>query len=362
MTSLERSIGQMFFIGIPGPDVDALTHDLLTEVSPGGVCLFARNIREGSETRLLLDKLRTILPAEPLLSIDQEGGLVDRLRRILRPMPAPSRLASAEDAKRLGEIIGEALAILGFNMDFAPVIDVVNESRSGFSNGLRARNFGNSAQAASDLASAFIDGLLSYGMLNCLKHFPGLGAANVDSHDELPAIQISEAELHSVDLFPYQALLGRQQIDSIMVAHATYPLTTLQERDQNGKLVPSSLSKSFITGLLRGQLGYDGLVITDDLEMGAILRNYGIAEACRSAIEAGADMLAICADAEQIRQGYSAVVDAVRSGQISRQRIDESVVRIERLRQRLSKPAVFSSARLDELSSEIEALSERSSH
>src|SRR5204862_7589865 len=125
-----------FFIGIGGPELDAATKRLLDEVSPGGVCLFARNIRDASQTRDLLDNLREYLPATPFLSVDQEGGVVDRLRRIMTPMPAAKKLRTPDDASELGSIIGETLRILGFNLDFAPVVDVVDEERSKYQNGL----------------------------------------------------------------------------------------------------------------------------------------------------------------------------------------------------------------------------------
>ena len=125
--SLSQKIGQLFFIGIAGPEIDAETEDLLAEISPGGVCLFSRNIRDPLQTRELLDDIRQFLPVIPLLSIDQEGGLVDRLRRVITPMPAAAKLTSTAEAETLGALVGETLSILGFNMDFAPVVDVMTE-------------------------------------------------------------------------------------------------------------------------------------------------------------------------------------------------------------------------------------------
>ena len=139
--SIEQKIGQLFFIGIAGPVIDQPTRELLSEISPGGVCLFARNIKELSQTRNLLDDLRSVLPVTPFLSIDQEGGLVDRLRRVMTPMPAASKITSEIDAAHLAEIIGETLRILGFNMDFAPVVDVIDDDRSKYNNGLTSLTF-----------------------------------------------------------------------------------------------------------------------------------------------------------------------------------------------------------------------------
>ncbi|MEO7538653.1 MAG: glycoside hydrolase family 3 N-terminal domain-containing protein [Pyrinomonadaceae bacterium] len=356
--SLEQKIGQLFFIGIPGPVADAETRDLLYEISAGGVCLFSRNIRERTQTRELLNDIRELLLA-PLLSVDQEGGLVDRLRRIMTPMPAAGSIRNAAEAAKLGVLISETLRILGFNMDFAPVVDVIDPERAIFFNGLLSRGFGSSAEEATQFGGDFMRALQSGGIIGCLKHFPGLGAARVDSHEELPTVDISNTELMSVDLSPYRELIARGDVHAVMAAHASFPNLNLQETDRNGKLLPSSLSYSFITTLLRGELALRGLVITDDLEMGAIINNYGIGEACKMAINAGADMLAICAEPANIRGGFQAVVNAVKAGEISPERVDESLERIAGVKGKLSLPLNFDNARLDALSDEIARFTEQ---
>lgn len=356
--TLEQKIGQLFFIGIGGPDLDTVTGQLLDKISPGGICLFARNIREAQQTRDLLDAINERSAVLPFLSVDQEGGLVDRLRRVLTPMPAANKITTAEEAAELGSIVAEALTNLGFNMDFAPVVDVIDEARAGQSNGLLSREFGRSPADVVEFAGAFLNSLQSGGIIGCLKHFPGLGASKVDSHEELPQVLIDEDEFSNVDIFPYRELLKRGDLHSIMVAHAAFPGLSLQEKDENGKLLPSSLSKNFISTLLRGRLGYDGLVITDDLEMGAIVRNYGIGEACKMAVNAGVDMLAICADADGIREGYNDVLNAVRNGEISEERIDESLVRIASVKSLLGEPVELDHAVIANLSERITALNE----
>lgn len=355
---LNQKIGQLFFIGIPGPQVDESTRELLDEVSPGGVCLFARNIREAEQTRQLLDEIRKLLPVTPFLSIDQEGGLVDRLRRIMTPMPAASKLRNVEDTVKVAAIIAESLRILGFNMDFAPVVDVVDIERAKNSNGLFSRAFGSSKEDTLTLGGSFLATLQQNGIIGCLKHFPGLGASNVDSHEELPQVNISEDELLSTDLFPYRELLKTGDTKAVMAAHAAFPQTNLQETGQNGKLLPSSLSKNFITTLLRGELWFDRLVITDDLEMGAIVNNYGIGEACKMAVGAGVDMLAICAEPNAIREGYNSILSAVENGEIDEGRVDASLARIVKLKKELSEPLAFDPERLQALSDQVAALNE----
>ena len=358
--TLRQKVGQLFFIGIPDVEINDATRALLDEVSPGGICLFARNIREAGQTRSLLESLRVALPVPPFLSVDQEGGLVDRLRRIATPMPPASKVRTVEDAAELGSIIGETLRLLGFNMDFAPVVDVINDERAECPNGLFSREFGRSEEDVAARAGTFLDALQAEGIVGCLKHFPGLGAAQVDSHEELPEVLISEDELFATDLFPYRELLDDDRVQAVMVAHAAFPKLSLQEIDQNGKLLPSSLSYNLVTTLLRERLGFEGLVITDDLEMGAIVKNYGIGEASRMAFRAGADMIAICADADAIRSGYDAMRSAAESGEIDQDRLDSSLERINKLKTALAEPSPkFDADRLAELSQRTAALNDR---
>ncbi len=356
---LEKKIGQLFFIGIPGPEFDERTRRLVRDIEPGGVCLFARNIREAGKTRELLDSIITASDIAPLLSVDQEGGLVDRLRRVAEPMPAASALKSADDAAELGSITAELLRLLGFNMNFAPVVDVIDEERTRLHNGLYSRAFGHSAIDASLFSSAYIAELQSGGISGCLKHFPGLGATEVDSHEELPVVKLSAEDLEAIDLAPYRTHIQSGAARAVMLAHAAFPAHYLQERDADGRLLPSSLSSSFVNDLLRGKLGFDGVTITDDMEMGAIIKNYGIGTAAVIAVSAGVDMLAICNDEGRIREAFGAVLDAVGRGEIDEARIDESLQRIGRLKNLIEPAPEFSSDRLAALSERIRLLKGR---
>jgi len=350
---LRDKVGQLFFIGIAGPELDASTRELIDDIRPGGVCLFARNIRESKQTRDLLDGIREMSAIDPFLSLDQEGGLVDRLRRIMTPMPAANKIKTTDDARRLAELIAETTRILGFNTDFAPVVDVIDPAREKDNNGLYSRAFGRTVDESKELAGAFLDQLQSDGILGCIKHFPGLGAAAVDSHEELPSVEIDDVELAETDLVPYRKLIATHDPAFVMVAHAAFPNSKYQISDSEGRGIPSSLNGKFVTELLRNELNFGGISITDDLEMGAILKNYGIGKACVMAVNAGEDMLAICADRDNIIAGRDAVIDAVERGETSIERIDEAVARIERGRQRLSPPTEFNAERLAELSNEI---------
>lgn len=354
--SVKQKIGQLFFIGVPGTEINADIKDFLKDIAPGGICLFSRNIHEAVQTRSLLDKIREISEIEPLFSIDQEGGLVDRLRRIFTPMPAPSSLKTPNEAKTLAEITAETIRMLGFNMNFAPVVDVIDEARSKTYNGLYSRAFGKSKSEVAEFAAQYVEGLREKDCLGCLKHFPGLGASAVDSHEELPSVYLTREEMFEIDLLPYRRLFEETEVDSVMVAHAGYPRFDLQETDENGKLLPSSLSFNIVTKLLREELNFQGLAITDDLEMGAIVKSYGIGEACQMAILAGVDMLAICASPVSIREGFNAVLKAVEDGKISELRIEKSLRRITHLKSKMKSPLPFDAERLRVLSNEIAQL------
>jgi beta-N-acetylhexosaminidase len=353
---LEQKIGQLFFIGLASAEVDGAARELLEEISPGGVCLFARNVREAEQTRKLLDDVRENSKVEPFLSLDQEGGLVDRLRRVVEPMPAANLLKNIEQAETLAKITAEAVRILGFNMNFAPVVDVINDERAKFVNGLYSRTFGKSKEEVFDFAKIYLETLQKNGCLGSIKHFPGLGATEVDSHEELPCVNIKNEEFHTLDLYPYKEFFKGSDVHAVMIAHTAFPNLDLQETDRNGKLLPSSLSYNFTTKLLREQLGFDGLALTDDMEMGAILKNYGIGEACKMAINAGQDLLLICNDSGAIREGFQTVLKAVKSGEIAESRINESLQRIAVVKNLIQPPLDFDKNRLSELSNEISDL------
>ena len=355
--SIEEKVGQLFFIGLPGSELDAATCRLLKSVQPGGVCLFARNIKEAGQTRSLLDGIRNASAITPFLSLDQEGGRVDRLRRLLTPMPAANQLMTPADAAELGGIIGEAICILGFNMDFAPVVDVITADRANFVNGLQTRGLGRTKENVADLASSFLDSLSDHGILGCLKHFPGLAASTVDSHEELPTVTLVKDELRRIDLHPYQELLGRDDV-CVMVAHAVYPNADLQDANPDGKLLPSSLDPGIVTSLLRDELKFKGVAITDDMEMGAILRHYGIGEASKMAIKAGEDMIAICASDEAIYEAHRAVSEAVCMGEIPEAMLDRSVQRVLELKSKLVEPPAFDGARLANVNDRIKKLNQ----
>ncbi|MBK9165588.1 MAG: hypothetical protein IPM21_17100 [Acidobacteria bacterium] len=314
---------------------------------------FARNIRSAEQVNELLLALRETVGSHIMLSVDQEGGTVDRLRRIIEPFPAADKIRNAEDAREHGALIGRALRLLGFNMNFAPVVDVATDERRANNNGLRGRSFGNSAEEVVDLAGSFLNAMQAEGIAACLKHFPGLAAATVDSHEELPVVPIGEEEFGSIDLHPYRRLLTDFDVRFVMVAHAVYPELALQELDRSGRLLPSSLSSLVVNKLLKEEFGFSGVAITDDLLMGAITRDYGLPEACLMAINAGEDMLAICSEPELIVRSYDHLEAGLENGELSRAHFDASIERIDRIASTLAEPIKFDESEFDELSAKI---------
>ena len=359
--TLNQKIGQLFFIGLPGTEIDRKTDELLKKISPGGVCLFSRNIKTAGQTRELLNNLREVLPVEPFISLDQEGGLVDRLRRVVTPMPSAQMFTekgNSEIVEKMAEITAEVIRILGFNMNFAPVVDVIDDERSEFVNGLYSRAFGKSKEDVARLASHYLKTLQSSGCIGTIKHFPGYGATETDSHEELPIVNLSKQQLFEIDLFPYFEFFKSQPVFAVMVGHAAYPSIDLQEKDGQGRFLPSSLSGNFVTSLLRNEMGYQNLVLTDDLEMGAIMKNYGIGEASKMALKAGNDFLLICADTERMAEAFDAVKEAVERDEISESRINESLERISKVKSRLQPPLPFDETRLRQLSDDVKNLFE----
>src|SRR5437660_3634018 len=209
----EQQIGQLFFIGLPGTALDEQTGKLIEEVKPGGIIIFGRNVESPEQLRGLLDSVRALLPVEPLIGIDQEGGLVDRLREIFPSMPSARAIRQHGDlaaARTLGRISGELLRMLGLNLNFAPVMSIITEQRSKLTNGLYSRSFGRSPAEVLGNTTVYMRGLQGAGCLGCLKHFPGIGAGEVDSHIEIPIVRLTHDDLLAKDLAPYIELFQRQ--------------------------------------------------------------------------------------------------------------------------------------------------------
>jgi beta-N-acetylhexosaminidase len=361
---LEQQIGQLLFIGLPGTELDAEARDLMEYVRPGGVIIFGRNVASPQQLRRLLDGVRSVSSVGPLLGIDQEGGLVDRLRKIITPMPAARAIRQHGDlagARLLGRITGEALRLLGFNLNFAPVLSIMTEDRDLLSNGLYSRSYGRSPGEVLGYTMTYLRALQKTGCLGCAKHFPGIGAGEVDSHEEMPIIHLSHEDLIAQDLAPYIELFQREDnmVRAVMVSHGGFPNIDIHRGIAGGPLVPASINYDIVTRLLRDELGYRGLVVTDDLEMGAIAKHNPIEDSALRAVLAGEDMLLICATPALIRRAYDALLAAARDGRLTHERIEASLGRIAEFKALAQPPLPFDPHKFQQLSLEVAELNRK---
>ncbi len=360
---LEQQIGQFFFIGLPGTELDEAARDLIEEIKPGGIILFGRNVETADQVRKLLDRARAMLPVAPLCGIDQEGGLVDRLRDIFPPMPSARAIRQHGDlsgARTLGRVTGEVLRMLGLDVNFAPVMSIITQERSQLTNGLYSRSFGRSPGEVLGYTTVYMRGLQATGCLGCLKHFPGIGAGEVDSHIEMPLVPLSHDDLLAQDLAPYIELFQRadDRVRMVMVSHGGFPNIDIKKGTTGGLIEPASISPSIVSKLLRHELGYKHLVVTDDLEMGAIAKHTEIEDASVRAFLAGEDMLLICATPATIRRGYRALLAAAHEGSINEKRIQTSLKRVAATKALVKPPPPLEMDRYNQLANEIRELNE----
>jgi beta-N-acetylhexosaminidase len=360
---LEQQIGQFFFIGLPGPELDEDARALIEEIKPGGIILFGRNVEAADQVRKLLDDARAMLPVPPLCGIDQEGGLVDRLRNIFPAMPSARAIRQHGDlsgARTLGRVTGEVLRMLGLGINFAPVMSIITQERSQLTNGLYSRSFGRSPGEVLGYTTVYMRGLQATGCLGCLKHFPGIGAGEVDSHIEMPLVALTHDDLLAQDLAPYIELFQRadDRVRMVMVSHGGFPNIDIKKGTTGGLIEPASISASIVSKLLRQELGYQHLVVTDDLEMGAIAKHTEIENASVRAFLAGEDMLLICATPETIRRGYRALLEAARKGSVTEKRIHTSLKRVAATKALVKPPPPLEMDKYNRLADEIRKLNE----
>jgi len=325
---MKSQTGQLLLTGVPGPELDADTARIFKEIQPGGFILFGRNIKTPTQLRKLIDDLRGLSEIEPIITIDQEGGRVSRLKLIGNEPPNAQQLRDKDDVgliRRHGQITASLLRIFGFNLDLCPVLDISFDDEA--DNSLRGRCYGKTVEQVNRNAGAFNEALRAGGILSCGKHFPGYSRAPLDAHHELPVIDLSREELEAHELAVFRHFAD--SVDSMMIGHAFYP--SLEKTE-----IPSSLSHAVITGMLRGELGYDGLVMTDDLDMGAILNHHSLEETLRLAIGAGNDLAMICHRIECVQEAHG-ILSHLPGAQVT-----SALENIAKFKQRLAPPDDFS--------------------
>jgi beta-N-acetylhexosaminidase len=368
--SLETKAGRLLFVGLPATKLDRHWREFLREVRPGGVILFGRNVESAEQVSMLTAQIRDAAGREVLIGVDQEGGLVDRFRDACEPMPSAKAVRNAgraDLAEKYGHLTARALRLMGFNINFAPVLDLSGDNDD---NGLRARTFGVNPETVSMLTGAYLEGLQRGQIIGCGKHFPGLGGSKVDSHRRLPVVTHTWQEIFQKDLVPFMDLMFHrpgERLRSVMVSHAAFPdisefLQELfrQEGDpptiQGLHQFPATISGNVTTRLLRRILKFDGLVITDDMEMGAVVQTLTVPEACLRAVEAGSDMVLICEREENVVAARDELVRAVREERLSARALAAAERRMAWALKLTGEPEAFDSEEFEAVSGQFKVL------
>jgi beta-N-acetylhexosaminidase len=296
---LRQLVGRLMIMGFDGTAMSERLQAMFTTLHPGGVILFKRNIEDAAQTHALLRDTQKLLGTPLFRCVDMEGGTVDRFRDVVARIPAAGEVAATGPAvlyRRHGLLIGRQLRALGFNTDFAPCLDLGLEASR---KALGPRTVSVDPKEVVRYAREFLAGLGEARVLGCGKHFPGLGGGALDSHHALPSIERTWKQVWDEDLVPYRAL--KSKLPFVMVAHVAYPRIA-------GGAGPASLSKWWIEGVLREKVGYRGLVVSDDLDMGGVLNGASIEDAAVGTLEAGSDMFLVCQKEEHVWRAWEAVV------------------------------------------------------
>lgn len=319
--TLEEKVGQLVIVGFQTKQPDSLITAMIRDYHVGGVILYDRNMDSPNQvTHLTSDLQRLALENThqiPLIvSIDQEGGQIVRMRDHVSPIPSQQDLArnkNLETVYNTAVQTGSELKAMGINVNYAPVLDLSN---------LDSRSFGEDPQKAKEFGEKVIAGFTKSGIIATLKHFPGNGRSNIDPHKDTSAVQANQLDLENNDIYPFKKIIEEvnHQNFFVMVTHIKYPAYDKEN--------PASLSPIIIQQLLRNKLGYKGIVVTDDLEMGAVSKYYSYKELGYSAVKAGADLLLVCHTFDSQKEVISGMIEAVKTNKLSKDRINESVKRI----------------------------------
>jgi len=327
--SLDKKVGQLLLAGFQGLEFDDNIKNFIDKYKPGGFILFQRNVKDTAQVRTLLKGLKDYNNSTntiPLfLSVDEEGGRVSRLPADFKKLPSNGVIGIANSerlSQNIGEVLGDSLQSLGYNMNFAPVLDINSNPDNPI---IGDRSFGSNPDLVSRLGIANMKGIQSKGIVSVVKHFPGHGDTSVDSHLGLPVVNNDLQRLNSFELVPFKKAID-EGAGGIMVAHILLP--------KIDNLNPASISKPIITDILRNQLGYDGMVITDDMTMGAIVKNYDIGDASVKSLQAGSDIILVCHNTDTMVYVIEKIKTAINTGTISMKDIDKKLLRILKTKER----------------------------
>ena len=334
VSEITQNVGRLFIAGIPGPELDPDTMNLIRNYHLGGIIVFSKNIRDPLQLARLCMNLQKVSMEDsgfPLfLAVDQEGGRVARLKPPFAQFPGNEAIGRSLDpeqsALHFASTTAKEMTLVGLNMNMAPVLDVAQPNMDSH---LVGRPFSHDPLLAAKLGKIVINTMQQSGVMAVAKHFPGLGSADLDPHRDLPFINATSEEMESIHLVPFAGAI-EAHVSGIMVSHAVYPAL------EPG--IPATLSRKIITNLLRKEMSFNGLIISDDLEMGAITKQRGLPQGAADAFEAGIDLLLICSSQEDLIASIEFIRDKVLKGDISEQRLDSSLQRIKRHKRRFLYP------------------------
>lgn len=328
--TLEEKVGQLLVIGVEGTSFSSEMDNLIRNYHVGGVIIMGRNVATTNEILQLINGIKKAneLNKTPLfLSVDEEGGRVSRLPVGIPKLPTSAQIGKLNDESvsyRAGTYLAGVLNEFGYNMNFAPVLDVNSNPRNPV---IGNRSFGSDPYQVAKLGISTMHGMMDNGIIPVVKHFPGHGDTVVDSHKALPKVETTLEALRNVELVPFQKAI-EEGADAVMVAHILFPALDPD--------YPSSMSKAIITGLLRNEMKFEGVIITDDLTMGAIANDYIIPEAAVQSFIAGSDLLLVVCDYEVQLNTFNAFIKAIETGEITEERLNESIKRILTLKEKYS--------------------------
>jgi beta-N-acetylhexosaminidase len=325
--SLDEKLGQMQIVGIEGYKIDDGAKQMIQELYVGGFILFGKNIESTEQLLELNNSLKSANAVNKIplfISVDEEGGRVTRIPNTIINLPTNKdigKLNNEEFSYEIGMLLAEKVKAFGFNMNFAPVLDINSNPKNPV---IGDRAFGSKPEVVRDMGVQTMTGISFGGVIPVVKHFPGHGDTAVDSHVGLPSVETDLERLNSFELIPFEAAINKGA-ECVMVAHILLPKIDAEN--------PASLSTATITDILRKQLNFDGVVITDDVTMGAIMKNYDLAAAAVQAVKAGNDIVLVAHKYENALTTMKSLKEAVQAGEITEQRIDQSVYRILKLKQ-----------------------------
>ncbi len=326
--TIDEKIGQLLIVGFEESEVNESTIEIIEDYKIGGFVLFARNIIDENQLVDLINNLKTSNNENSIplfISIDEEGGKVSRLPKIYNKLPESNIIGDYNDSQLsygYGVILGKRLDLVGINLNFAPVLDINSNEKNPV---IGSRAYGNTAEVVIDVGIQVLKGIESTGIIPAVKHFPGHGDTSIDSHLNLPVVNKSLKDLEQLELLPFIRAI-EEDVDMVMIAHILFP-----ELDAK---YPSTMSKIIVNDLLRGDLGFKGTIISDDMTMGAIVENYTIEDATLNFLKAGGDIALICHGKDNPILVINHIKDSIDNGEITLAEIDDKVYRILTLKEK----------------------------